>query len=157
MSIHHQFLEDLKPFQAQFLKATGKTLQLPPPSMLELKLEYLEVVPGISLKAKLPFQRRFTNPIGFYQGGFLAAAIDDMFGPLSYLTANRPTLTLSLNVTYLKPFSEELGHLILEAVVLQKTRNFIFMRTEVRSPAGDLMAHAESHVNIVNDENLRNK
>lgn len=144
MSVHEQFLKSMTNLPAG--------LNLPPSSMLELKLEYLEVKPGEKMVAKLPFQDRFTNPIGTYQGGFLAAGIDDVFGPLSYVSYGGPTMTLSLNITYLKAFRPDMGHCLIEAQVLKMTNNFIFMRADVKSPTGELLAHAESHVSKVKNE-----
>lgn len=141
MSVHQKFLDGLKHFSDK--------LHLPPPSMLELGHEFLEIVPGQKMVAKIPFQKRFVNPVGVFQGGFLTACIDDVFGPLSYITANGPCMTLSLNTTYLGAFKEEMGHCIIEATVLRKTKNFIFMRADVKSPDGELMAHAESHVKVL--------
>jgi uncharacterized protein (TIGR00369 family) len=141
MSVHQQWLEKLKTFPGN--------LQLPPPTLAELGIEYLEIVPGEKMKAKVPFQKRFTNPVGLYQGGFLAAALDEVFGPLSYVSSGSACMTLSLNTTYLGAFKEEMGHCIIEAIVLKKTKNFIFMRADVRGPNGDLIAHSESHVKVV--------
>lgn len=154
MSVHEKWLEDLKTTKAQ-LNSQGIDIQLPPPSQIELGIEYLEVIPGKKLKGKIPFQKRFTNPIKTYQGGFLSAAIDDHFGPLSYITATRPCTTLSLNVTFLKPFTEKMGHCFIEAEVLQKTKSFIFMRATVSSPDNEIIAHAESHVAVLSDEHLQ--
>lgn len=153
MSFHDEWIKSLERTKAE-LNAKGIDIQLPPASMLELQIEYLEATPGKSIKGKVPFQKRFTNPIKTYQGGILAAAIDDHFGPLSYITAGRPCTTLSLNMTFLKPFTEKMGHIIVEAEVLQKTKSFIFMRATAKSLEGDLLAHAESHVNILSDEHL---
>ena len=156
MSVHEKWLSQVKDYQ-KVLRQLGSNIELPPPSLLELKLEYLEIVPGKLMKAKVPFQKRFTNPIGLYQGGFLAAALDDVFGPLSYSTAERPCMTLSMNVTYLKAFTESMGFCEISAFVLQKTKTFIFMRAEAHSPSGDLIAHAESHVTILRDDQLQTK
>lgn len=139
MSVHQKWLEQLKTFPGN--------LQLPPPTLAELQLEYLEIVPGEKMSAKVPFQKRFTNPVGLYQGGFLSAALDEVFGPLSYVSSGSACMTLSLNVTYLGAFKDD--HCIIEAFVLKKTKNFIFMRADVKSPNGDLIAHAESHVKVV--------
>jgi uncharacterized protein (TIGR00369 family) len=153
MSVHENWLTELKAFQDKFSEF-GINLQLPPPSVLELQLEYLEIVPGIKMKAKVPFQKKFTNPVHLYQGGFLAAAIDDVFGPLSYISAQRPCVTLSLNMTYLKAFTQAMSHCFIEAQILQQTKSFIFMRAEVTTESGELIAHAESHVSIMRDEQL---
>lgn len=154
MSVHTEWLERLKTWKAEILAQTGVEFQLPPPSQIELQLEYTEIIPGEKIAAKLPFQKRFTNPIYTYQGGFLVAGIDDIFGPLSYMTAGRPCTTLSLNTTFLKAFTEKLQYVTIEGFVLQKTKNFIFMRAEVKSPTGELIAHAESHVAILRDDQL---
>ncbi len=141
MTVHDEWLKGLKAFPGN--------LTLPPPSLLELQMEYMEIIPAQKLVAKLPFQKRFTNPVGVFQGGFLAAGIDDVLGPLSYMTSSGPCLTLSLNITYLRPFTEKMGHCLIQGEVLKVTKNFIFMRVEVRSPEGELMAHGDSHVNRI--------
>lgn len=141
MTVHQEWLKRLKDFPSD-------KLTLPPPTLNELGLEYTIIEPG-KLTAKVPFQKRFTNPVGVYQGGMLAACIDEVFGPLSYMTAHGPTMTLSMNMTYLGTFKEEFGHCTIEAVVLKKTKNFIFMRAEVLSPDKDLLAHAETHVKVL--------
>ena len=141
MSVHQKFLDMLKHYP--------KHLLLPPPSMIELGHEFIEMSPGEKLVAKIPFQQRFANPVGIFQGGILTACIDDVFGPLSYMTAEAPCLTLSLNTTYLGSFTKEMGHCIIEGVVIKKTKNFIFMRADVKAPNGDLIAHAETHVKVL--------
>lgn len=153
MSFHDEWIKSLERTKNE-LNAKGIDIQLPPASMLELQIEYLEAVPGKMIKGKVPFQKRFTNPIKTYQGGILSAAIDDHFGPLSYISAGRPCTTLSLNMTYLKPFTEKMGHVIIEAEVVKQTKSFIFMRASVSSPEGELLAHSESHVNILSDDHL---
>lgn len=154
MSFHEAWLKSLSQTKAD-LNAKGIDIQLPPNSMLELQIEYLEAVPGKKIRGKLPFQTRFSNPIRTYQGGILGAAMDDHFGPLSYITAERPCTTLSLNMTFLKPFTEKMGFCLIEVEVLQKTKSFIFMRGTVSDPNGVLIAHGDSHVAILSDELLQ--
>ena len=141
MNTHQKFLASLKDFSGP--------LTLPPPTLQELGLEYLDYQAGEFMRAKVPFQRRFTNPVGLYQGGMLAACIDEVFGPLSYMTAQRPCMTLSLNLSYLGAFREEMNHCLIDARVLKQTKNFIFMRADVTSQTGELLAHAETHVKIL--------
>ncbi|MBA2403312.1 MAG: PaaI family thioesterase [Bdellovibrionales bacterium] len=154
MTVHETWLKSMAQTKAQ-LNAVGVDIQLPPQSQLELQIEYLEVSPGKKITGKIPFQKKFTNPIKTFQGGFLTAAMDDCFGPLSYITAERPCTTLSLNTTFLKAFTEKMGHCIIEAEVLQKTKSFIFMRAVVLSPEGEILAHGESHVSILRDDQLQ--
>lgn len=149
MTVHEEWLAKLTEYKNKVKQETGKELQLPPPTNLELKIEYLEINPGKNMIGKIPFQQRFTNPAGLYQGGFLAAALDEVFGPLSYISSGTVCMTLSLNLTFLKAFTPEMKEILVEAIVLQKTRNFIFMRGEARSLNGELLAFAESHVSIL--------
>jgi uncharacterized protein (TIGR00369 family) len=142
MTVHEQWLKKLASFPQD-------NITLPPPTLSELGLEYQEIEPGKKMRAKVPFQKRFTNPVGVFQGGMLSACVDEVFGPLSYMTAMGPTMTLSMNVTYLGAFKEEMAHCTIEALVLKKTKNFIFMRAEVLSPSGELLAHAETHVKVL--------
>jgi acyl-coenzyme A thioesterase PaaI-like protein len=80
MTFHETLMNQMKTIKTQ-LSSQGVDLALPPPSMIELKMEYTALEPGVLLAAKFPFQKRFTNPVGLYQGGILAAAMDDIFGP----------------------------------------------------------------------------
>jgi uncharacterized protein (TIGR00369 family) len=142
MTVHEAWLKQLESFNRE-------NLTLPPPTLAELGLEYLEVVPGERMVARVPFQARFTNPVGVYQGGMLGACLDEVFGPLSYVTAGRPTLTLSMVVTYLGSFTAAHGECRITATVLKKTKNFVFLRADVTDPAGGLIAHAETHVKVL--------
>jgi uncharacterized protein (TIGR00369 family) len=141
MTIHKQWLNKLKDFPGH--------LHLPPPTLEELKLEYIEIQDGKKMVAKVPFQKRFTNPVGLFQGGILGACLDEVFGPLSYLAAKGPCLTLSMNITFLGSFNEQMDYCLIEAVVLKQTKNFIFLKGEVKTKEGELIAHSESHVKIV--------
>lgn len=154
MSVHDEWVKKLAVWKEDLRQKTGKEFLFPPPSNETLQVEYTEIVPGSKMTAKFPYQRKFANPIGTYQGGFLSAAIDEVLGPLSYITAGVPCMSLSLNVTFLRAFPETLGHVVIEGTVLQKTKSFIFMRAEVKSPAGDLIAHAESHAAVMREDQL---
>ncbi|HXH30127.1 MAG TPA: PaaI family thioesterase [Bacteriovoracaceae bacterium] len=155
MSVHESWLNSIESYRSEVLRNTGISLQLPPPSLAELKLEYLKVEPGVTIRARLPFLRKFTNPVGLYQGGFLSAAIDEVFGPLSYLTAGRPCMTLSMNVTFIRAFEEKMAHCLVDAVVVRKTTNLIFMRADVLTQEGEMLAHAQSHVTILREEQFK--
>jgi len=82
--------------------ASQAGLKLPPPCFEEMQAELLEYVDGQSMTIKFPVQERYQNPLGFMQGGFLLAAVDNTIGPLSYLVAP-PSVTTTLNCTYLRP------------------------------------------------------
>ena len=50
----------------------------------------------------LPVEEHQTNPVGVMQGGFIAAAFDNTFGPLSYLVAKRPMTTIDMSIQYIR-------------------------------------------------------
>ena len=154
MSVHEEWLKQLCFYKAKIKAETGAELQLPPPSAIELGLEYLEVIPNEKMVARVPFQKRFTNPIGTFQGGILSACMDDVFGPLAYVSSGHPCMTLCLNTTFLKAFVEGMKECRIEATVLQKTKSFIFMRADVKTLDGELIAHAESHVTIMREDQI---
>lgn len=154
MSVHEEWIKNLNAWKEDLKKKTGKDFLFPPPSNDTLQVEYTVIEPGKRMVAKFPYQKKFSNPVGLYQGGFLSAAIDEVLGPLSYISAGTPCMTLSLNVTFLKAFPESLGHVMIEGTVLQRTKSLLFMRAEVRSPSGDLIAHAESHATIMREDQL---
>lgn len=155
MSVHEHWMMELENYKAKLKEQSGVSFNLPPLSLKETKIEFLEIKPGEKLVGKVPFQERFTNPIGTYQGGFLGAALDEFFGPLSYMTADRPCMTLSMNITFLKAFTAKMGFVTIEATVTSKTKSFIFMRAEVKSPEGELIAHSESHSSILRDDQMK--
>lgn len=154
MTVHEDWLRQISLYKKKMLEENGVHIELPPPSLIELKSEFLEVVPNKKMVAKVPFQKRFTNPVGLFQGGFLAAALDDVFGPLSYISAERPCMTLSLNISYVRTFTEKMGYCVITAEVVQKSASIIFMRADVLSPDEKLIAHAETHVMIMRDDHL---
>jgi uncharacterized protein (TIGR00369 family) len=155
MTVHAEWLKQLAHYKNKIKEETGADLELPPRSVIELGLEYLEITPGDKMVARVPFQKKFTNPVGTFQGGVLSACADDVFGPLAYVSSGKPCLTLSLNITFLKAFTEKMGECVIEAKILQKTKTFIFMRADIKSPQGDLIAHAESHVSIMREEHKK--
>ena len=76
-------------------------LQLPPPCAKSLEGMLLDYTKK-SMTRKFPVLEKYTNPTGGLQGGFISAAFDDTFGPLSYLVCKAPTVTLNLNVDYIR-------------------------------------------------------
>lgn len=53
-------------------------------------LDYIE---GESLTIGFPVFRHYLNPSGSMQGGFISAAVDNVFGPLCYSATKTPQTT----------------------------------------------------------------
>jgi uncharacterized protein (TIGR00369 family) len=79
------------------------TFTLPPHCFAMADGRILDWQPGISLKASFPVRESYENPAGVMQGGFIAAMVDNTFGPFSFLEAKKPTSTLEMNFTYVRP------------------------------------------------------
>lgn len=78
-------------------------LQLPPPCFIEMEGEYIDYIKNKSLTVRFPVLSKQTNPMGVMQGGFISAAFDNVFGPLTYLIAKKPVVTLDLCTNYIRP------------------------------------------------------
>jgi uncharacterized protein (TIGR00369 family) len=129
----------------------AQSILLPPPSMITLKNSYTHFMPGVSLTAEVPFNDEFRNPVGFFQGGMLAAALDDVFGPLSYLTAENPCVTLDYNIKFMRPFTKQDQKAVMNVTVLAKTKSLITMEAKVTNPEGKLLASASMTSMILKD------
>lgn len=144
MDTHQKIIDGMESFKQKM----GGKLQLPPPTLIELGARFVDFQPGVSLTVEVPYQQRFTNPIGSYQGGMFAAAMDEALGPLSYMTAEAPCVTLDMALTYLKPLREAESPMQVKAEVVKKTSQFIFMRAEIRNNKGELLVIAQSHSSV---------
>lgn len=142
----------LERIRAEAEKA-GISLAIPPPTFKELGIELIDYQKGKSLKAKFPFQARFTNPMGIVQGGFISAAIDDVYGPLAYLCFEGPCVSLSMQTQYMRPFSSREGDLVVEAKVVKLTRQVLFLEATAVSTANNkLVATSNCQCFRVNPE-----
>src|SRR3972149_7550382 len=85
---------------------------IPPPVFQTLRGEFLAYEPQAGLlRIRFPVLNEYLNPYGLLQGGMLAAAVDNTLGPLSMLVAP-PNVTRRLEVTYSRPATLEMEHII---------------------------------------------
>jgi uncharacterized protein (TIGR00369 family) len=116
-------------------------LVLPPPVWHELGCEFIHFEPEKKLVARVPFNPRFTNPMGAYQGGFMTAAMDNVWGPLSYMTLKSLCVTVEMGTTFVRPFLAADESMEVEASVTAVTRNLVFMEGRALSvKSGKLLA-----------------
>lgn len=107
----------------------GEGITYPPNCFVEMQAEFVEYVEGQSLLVKFPVQEKYQNPLGFMQGGFILAAIDNTMGPLSYMVAP-PSVTTTLNATYLRPIHPNMTHFFVRAKVISVTRSQVHLEVE---------------------------
>lgn len=118
-------------------------LALPPPCLTDMQGEPLDFEDGIALRMRFPVLARYRNPLGFMQGGYVAAALDNTIGPFSYLIAP-PSVTSQLNLSYLRPIGPDVPELICIARVTERATKTLYLTGEARLPNGKLavLAHA---------------
>lgn len=106
-------------------------LTIPPPCFTDMEGEVVDVDPDAGrLVVRFPNQRRFQNPVGFMQGGMIASALDNVFGPLSYLMG-WTALTTQLDVRYLTPVAPQVEAIIVEARMTESAGRHLFMQGRV--------------------------
>ncbi len=123
-------------------------VQLPPPSFTELQGEFVSYEAKRSLTVRFPVQSKHVNPMGRLQGGFMAACIDGTMGPLSYLTAGKPTTTLDLAVNYLRG-AEPPEIITITAEIKGRGFGTIYLEATVKNAKDKLVARATSQVLIL--------
>jgi acyl-coenzyme A thioesterase PaaI-like protein len=117
---------------------------IPPPVFNEMEGEFLDydVESGI-LKTRFPVLERFLNPYGSMQGGMVAAAVDNTFGPLSMLVAP-PNVTRRLEMKYSHPITRNLHFITVEARFVDRQDRWLTLAAEVRDQSGRLLARAKA-------------
>lgn len=78
------------------------SLELPPPSFVANKADILIFEPGKTMTVAFPVQAGQLNPMGYLQGGVLGSFIDDVFGSLTFASFGKATLSLDLNVNFIR-------------------------------------------------------
>ncbi|PEN12604.1 thioesterase [Longibacter salinarum] len=123
-------------------------LQLPPPCYEEMEAEAVSFDAGAEvLVVRLPVQQRYQNPLGLMQGGFIAAAIDNTLGPLSFLVAP-PSVTTQMSTQYLRPVPPSVDYIEVEGRVAERAGRQLFLEATVRLPNGKTAARAQATCQI---------
>ena len=156
MTTHEQVLESMRGMAEKFSQV-GVNLHMPPPSNTTLGTRYTEIEFGKMLTAEIKFDTRFCNPMLVFQGGFLCAAFDEVFGPLTYMASDRPVATVEMSTTFLRPFTEKDASITVRGELVAKTRSMLYLKAEAKNKDGKLMACSTNHSLILNDQNLKPK
>lgn len=136
-----------KSFQAGPHKIT-----LPPPSFVDMNAEIVQYVKNKSITVSFPVLTKQTNPMGFMQGGYIAAAFDNAFGPLSYLVAKKPTTTIDMNIQYIRGVT---NNQTVQVIASIEARGFstIHMIGEMKTSRGKILATATTNLLILKGMN----
>jgi uncharacterized protein (TIGR00369 family) len=142
LTVHEQVFAIMRELTVK-MQEQNVQLQLPHASLATMGTRFTDLLPGKMLAAEIPFHNEFRNPTGVMQGGFLCAAFDEVFGPLSYMAARGPAVTIEMNTSFIRPFQAKHQRLTIRAEVLTKSRSLILLEAKAVEPNGKLIAVAK--------------
>ncbi|MCB1193262.1 MAG: PaaI family thioesterase [Leptospiraceae bacterium] len=150
MSIQQDVFDQMnKDFQAFLEKKNSKgKIELPPKVFLDMQGEILEYERKKMLKVAFPILERYANPMGNMQGGVVAAAFDNTFGPLSFLIACRPVTTLDMNINYIRPIPIN-DRITITAKLIVRGFSTMNMSAECYNSKDRLMASATTNMLVL--------
>jgi acyl-coenzyme A thioesterase PaaI-like protein len=126
------------------LGARAELYAFPPPVFVAMQGQIVTFdLEAGSLTARFPVRTSDLNPYGTMQGGMIAAAVDNTLGPLSVLVAP-PNVTRRLEMTYSRPATPKMGHIVVTAELLVRQNRWLHFRAEVRDPADRRLARAKA-------------
>lgn len=148
-----------KPFPPKFEQAFRERfgpdtnlVDMVPSVFKEMAGELLDYDPlSRTLIGRFPVMARYQNPYKVMQGGMIAAAIDNVMGPLSVLVAS-PNLTREMTVKYKKAVSEEFSFVVVKAWVEKIEPPYLWLAARVESEDGVLFARAKARHFILDQE-----
>jgi uncharacterized protein (TIGR00369 family) len=95
--------EELFNTEMEMMKRTFLTAQVPPNCYQWMNVQVLHYESRTMLSIRIPVTEEMLNPMRVMQGGFVTAAFDNAFGPLSYVAAKNPCTTLDMHTQYIRP------------------------------------------------------
>lgn len=114
---------------------------LPPNCSSFMQGEYVRYESRTLLAAAFPVREEYLNPMKVMQGGFITAAFDNVFGPLSYLAARTPCTTLELHTVYIRSIAPG-DRLTVTARIVSRGASALHLSAEGVNAKGKLTATA---------------
>ncbi len=96
-----------------------------------------------TLRARFPVREEYRNPMGFMQGGLIVAAIDNVMGPLCFLSGFGG-LSSHINSTFVRPIPPSEEWIDVEARIVERTGAQAHLTGVARNGAGKVavLCHA---------------
>jgi len=132
----------------EFRQTWGSGMPFPPPCFTSMQGKFLEYQSRKSLKVSFPVLGEGLNPQNKMQGGFLTAAFDNVFGPLSYLAARSPCTTLDIQTQFFRGIDDH-ETITITAEVIARGSNSIYMTADAFNSIGKLVAKSNTNLLIV--------
>jgi uncharacterized protein (TIGR00369 family) len=120
-----------------FLHQAGATY--PPNCTIAMKAEIIHYESRTSLTVQFPVLEESLNPLRTMQGGFIVAAFDNVFGPLSYAAARCPCVTMNLSAQFIRPILPG-DRLTITAKVVSRGNQILYMTAEAFNEKKKLIA-----------------
>ncbi len=115
-----------------------------PPSFLLMKGEFTSFdVAEQSLQIRFPVLESYLNPYQTMQGGMIAAAIDNVIGPLSMAVAEA-NMTRNLEVKYHRPITMQDNYIYVRANYLGCEKKFLVFEAVAENEQGLKLASAKA-------------
>ena len=124
-------------------------VKIPPESFIEHECEVVSYTEGESIEVSAPLFEKYNNPAGNLLGGYLPVFFDLAFGPLSFLVAKKPTTSLDLNTTFIKPISAKDENIFISAYVVSRSKSYLILEAKAFNPRKQLVATATSRMRIL--------
>ena len=131
-----------------FKAHVGPETPFPPPCFNSMRGEFLDYESRKSLKVSFPVSGDSLNPQAKMQGGFITAAFDNVFGPLSYLAARSPCTTLDIHTQFIRSIDEG-DKLVITARVVARGLNTIYMTADAVNSTSKLIATSNTNLLVV--------
>ena len=132
----------------EFREKVSARTPFPPPCFASMGGEFLHYESRKSLKVSFPVKAETLNPEAAMQGGFITAAFDNVFGPLSYLAARNPCRTLDIHTQFIRSIREG-DTLVITATIVARGTDTIHMTGEAVNSAQKLIATSSTNLWIV--------
>jgi uncharacterized protein (TIGR00369 family) len=116
--------------------------EIPPPPILKLfGVRSGTVAPGL-VTMDLPIGEYLYNPIGSVHGGAAATLLDTVMGCAvhSLLKQGQSYATLEIKISYLRPITDALDHVIAEGRIVNAGRRAAFAEGKIIDASGKLYA-----------------
>jgi uncharacterized protein (TIGR00369 family) len=113
--------------------------------------EFLDYHAREMLKVRFPVKGEMLNPVMRMQGGFITAAFDNVFGPLSYVAARALCSTVDIQTHFLRGI-EAGDFLTIQGRVVSRGTTIMHLTAEAFNGKGKLVATSTANMIIHRDD-----
>ena len=140
--------EELFNTDMEQMKLMFPNAQVPPNCYQWMNVKVLQYDSRTLLSIELPVTEEMLNPMRVMQGGFVTAAFDNAFGPLSYVSARHPCTTLDMHTQYIRPIP--VGEMLTVTVrVVSRGPVSLHLSGEAFNRKGKLVATCSSNMIVM--------